>query len=99
MGITFSTMAKNQLQAMQMSSFVFLPSIMLSGYLFPFRGMPAWAQVIGEILPITHFLRIARGVMLKGMGFEDLGRELWPIALFAFIILLLGVNRYRQTLD
>lgn len=99
MGITFSTMAKNQLQAMQMSSFVFLPSIMLSGYLFPFRGMPAWAQVIGEMLPITHFLRIARGVMLKGMGFEDLGRELWPIALFAIVILSLGVNRYRQTLD
>jgi ABC-2 type transport system permease protein len=92
-------MAKNQLQAMQMSSFVFLPSIMLSGYLFPFRGMPAWAQVVGEILPITHFLRIARGVMLKGMGFEDLGREVWPIALFAILILFLGVNRYRQTLD
>jgi ABC-2 type transport system permease protein len=99
LGITFSTMAKNQLQAMQMSTFVFLPSIMLSGYLFPFRGMPAWAQVFGEILPITHFLRIARGVMLKGMGFEDLGREVWPIALFAILILFLGVNRYRQTLD
>jgi ABC-2 type transport system permease protein len=99
MGITFSTMAKNQLQAMQMSTFVFLPSIMLSGYLFPFRGMPAWAQVVGELLPITHFLRIARGVMLKGMGFEDLSREVWPIALFALLILFLGVNRYRQTLD
>ena len=99
MGITFSTIAKNQLQAMQMSVFVFLPSILLSGFLFPFRGMPGWAQVIGEILPITHFLRIARGVMLKGIGFADLGRELWPIALFAIIALSIGVKRYRQTLD
>lgn len=99
MGITFSTIAKNQLQAMQMSVFVFLPSILLSGFLFPFRGMPGWAQVIGEILPITHFIRIARGVMLKGIGFEDLGRELWPIALFALVVLTLGIKRYRQTLD
>lgn len=99
MGITFSTIAKNQLQAMQMSVFVFLPSILLSGFLFPFRGMPGWAQVIGEILPITHFLRIARGVMLKGIGFADLGRELWPIALFAVVVLSIGIKRYRQTLD
>lgn len=99
MGITFSTLAKNQLQAMQMSAFIFLPSILLSGFLFPFRGMPGWAQVIGELLPITHFLRIARGVMLKGIGFEELGRELWPIALFAVIVLFLGIKRYRQTLD
>ena len=99
MGITFSTIAKNQLQAMQMSVFVFLPSILLSGFMFPFRGMPAWAQVIGEILPITHFIRIARGVMLKGIGFADLGPELWPIALFALVALSIGVKRYRQTLD
>lgn len=99
MGITFSTIARNQLQAMQMSMFIFLPSILLSGFMFPFRGMPGWAQVIGEILPITHFLRIARGVMLKGIGFSDLGREIWPIALFAFIVLFIGVKRYRQTLD
>lgn len=99
MGITFSTIAKNQLQAMQMSVFVFLPSILLSGFLFPFRGMPAWAQVIGEVLPITHFIRIARGVMLKGIGFADLGREVWPIALFAVVVLAIGVKRYRQTLD
>ena len=99
MGITFSTMAKNQLQAMQMSAFIFLPSILLSGFLFPFRGMPGWAQVIGEILPITHFLRIARGVMLKGIGFEELAREIWPIAVFAVIVLAIGVKRYRQTLD
>ena len=99
MGITFSTIAKNQLQAMQMSMFFFLPSILLSGFMFPFRGMPAWAQFIGELLPITHFLRIARGVMLKGIGFEDMGRELWPIALFAVIMVFVGVKRYRQTLD
>jgi ABC-2 type transport system permease protein len=69
LGIRFSTVARNQLQAMQMAMFVILPSILLSGFLFPFRGMPWWAQVLVEILPITHFLRIARGVMLKGIGF------------------------------
>jgi ABC-2 type transport system permease protein len=91
--------ARNQLQAMQMAMFVILPSILLSGFLFPFRGMPGWAQVLGEILPITHFLRIARGVMLKGIGFADVGRELWPIILFAAIMLVVAVKRYRQTLD
>lgn len=99
MGITFSTLAKNQLQAIQMSSFIFLPSVMLSGYLFPFRGMPLWAQFLGETLPITHFLRIARGVMLKGLGFDDLWHELWPIALFAIAVLWIGIRRYRRTLD
>ena len=99
MGITFSTVASNQLQAMQAAMFVFLPSMLLSGFMFPFRGMPAWAQVIGEILPITHFIRIARGVMLKGIGFADLGHELWPIALFAAVVLTIGIKRYRQTLD
>ena len=99
LGITFSTVARNQLQAMQMAMFVILPSILLSGFLFPFRGMPGWAQVLGEILPITHFLRIARGVMLKGIGFADVGRELWPIILFAAITLVVAVKRYRQTLD
>jgi len=67
--------------------------------MFPFRGMPAWAQWIGEILPITHFLRIARGVMLKGIGFSDMGLELWPIALFALVAMTIGIKRYRQTLD
>ena len=99
LGITFSTVVRNQLQAMQMAMFVILPSILLSGFLFPFRGMPWWAQVLGEILPITHFLRIARGVMLKGIGFADVGRELWPIILFAAIMLVVAVKRYRQTLD
>ena len=99
MGITFSTIARNQLQAMQMTFFVFLPSILLSGFMFPFRGMPHWAQMIGEVLPLTHFLRIVRGILLKGNGFADVSRELWPIALFAAIILTLGIKRYRQTLD
>lgn len=99
MGITFSTVAKNQLQAMQMAMFVFLPSILLSGFMFPFRGMPVWAQYLGEVLPITHFLRIARGVMLKGIGFEALGLELWPIAVFATVMMSIGIKRYRRTLD
>ena len=99
MGITFSTIAKNQLQAMQMTFFVFLPSILLSGFMFPFRGMPGWAQFIGEVFPLTHFLRIVRGILLKGNGLPDVSRELWPIALFAAIMLVVGVKRYRQTLD
>jgi ABC-2 type transport system permease protein len=99
MGITFSTVAKNQLQAMQMTFFVFLPSILLSGFMFPFRGMPRWAQAVGEVFPLTHFLRIVRGILLKGNGLPDVSRELWPIALFAAIMLTIGVKRYRQTLD
>ncbi len=99
MGITFSTIAKNQLQAMQMTFFIFLPSILLSGFMFPFRGMPQWAQVIGEFLPLTHFLRIVRGILLKGNGLADVGRDLWPIALFAAVMLTVGIKRYRQTLD
>jgi ABC-2 type transport system permease protein len=99
MGITFSTVAKNQLQAMQMTFFVFLPSILLSGFMFPFRGMPHWAQAIGEVLPLTHFLRIVRGILLKGNGLPDVSRDLWPIVLFAAIMLTIGIKRYRQTLD
>jgi ABC-2 type transport system permease protein len=99
LGIMFSTIARNQLQAMQMAFFVFLPSILLSGYLFPFRGMPAWAQAIGEVLPLTHFLRIARGILLKGNGLWDIAPEIWPIALFAVVALSIGVKRYHQTLD
>lgn len=99
MGLTFSTIAKNQRQAIQMAFFFFLPSILLSGFMFPFRGMPRWAQVIGEIFPITHFLRIVRGIVLKGNGFEDVMRQLWQIALFAAVALTVGVKRYRKTLD
>jgi ABC-2 type transport system permease protein len=98
-GITFSTVAENQLQAMQMSFFFFLPSMLLSGFMFPFRGMPRWAQVVGEILPLTHFLRIVRGILLKGNGLADIAPEIWPIALFTVVALTIGVKRYRQTLD
>lgn len=99
MGITFSTIAKNQLQAMQMTFFVFLPSILLSGFMFPFRGMPVWAQYLGEVFPLTHFLRIVRGILLKGNTPADVLPNLWPIALFATIMIIIGVKRYRQTLD
>jgi ABC-2 type transport system permease protein len=98
-GITFSTVAKNQLQAMQMSFFFFLPSLLLSGFMFPFRGMPKWAQAIGEAFPLTHFLRIVRGILIKGNGLEYIAGELWPIALFTVVALTIGVKRYRQTLD
>jgi ABC-2 type transport system permease protein len=98
-GITFSTLAKNQLQAMQMAFFFFLPSILLSGFMFPFRGMPEWAQHIGSVLPLTHFLRIVRGVLLKGSGWAEIMPEVWPIALFMAVVMAIGVKRYRQTLD
>jgi len=98
-GITFSTIAKNQLQAVQMAFFFFLPSLLLSGYMFPFRGMPGWAQAIGEGLPLTHFLRIVRGILLKGNGLAECAPDLWPIALFVAVMLTVAVKRYRQTLD
>ena len=99
MGITFSTLAKNQLQAVQMAMFFFLPSILLSGFMFPFRGMPEWAQAVGSCLPNTHFLRIVRGIMLKGNGPAEIIPELWPLLLFLVVAMAVGVKRYRQTLD
>jgi len=98
-GLTFSTLARNQLQAVQMAFFFFLPSILLSGFMFPFRGMPVWAQCIGEILPLTHFLRIVRGIILKGNSFEQILPNLWPITLFLVVSLTIGLKRYRSTLD
>ena len=98
-GITFSTIAKNQLQAVQMAFFFFLPSLLLSGYMFPFRWMPGWAQNIGECLPLTHFLRVVRGILLKGNGLAECVPDLWPIALFVTVMLVIAVKRYRQTLD
>jgi ABC-2 type transport system permease protein len=98
-GITFSTLARNQLQAVQMAFFFFLPSMLLSGFMFPFRGMPGWAQVIGEMFPLTHFLRIVRGILLKGNGAEAVWMQVWPIALFALVAVVVGVMRYRRTLD
>jgi len=98
-GITFSTIAKNQLQAMQMAFFFFLPSLMLSGFMFPFRGMPQWAQYLGSLLPLTHFLRLIRGILLKGNGLAEVLTHLWPVALFMVIALTVAVRRYRGTLD
>lgn len=98
-GITFSSVAQNMTQAMQMSFFFLLPSIMLSGFMFPFRGMPVWAQWLGEALPLTHFLRIVRGIMLKGHGAAEAWPHLWPLLVFTALVMALGVSRYRRTLD
>ena len=98
-GFLFSTVARNQLQAMQMSFFFFLPSILMSGFMFPFRGMPDWAQVIGEVLPLTHFLRVVRGVMLKGSAMPEIWPEIWPMLAFLLAASALAIARYRQTLD
>ncbi len=99
LGITFSTIARNQLQAMQMTFFFFLPSILLSGFMFPFRGMPEWAQWLGSLLPLTHFLRLVRGIMLKGNDLLDLLPHLWPIAAFMVAVIGIGLALYRRTLD
>ncbi|TIH18499.1 ABC transporter permease [Marinifilum sp. JC120] len=98
-GVTISTVARNQLQAVQMSIFFFLPSLLLSGFMFPFRGMPDWAQNLGSILPLTHYLRLVRGVLLKGTGWEESLHHLWPIVVFWIIVIIVGLKRYRQTLD
>jgi ABC-2 type transport system permease protein len=98
-GFTFSTAAQNQLQAMQMAFFFFLPSILLSGFMFPFRGMPQWAQWIGEVLPLTHFLRIVRGILLKGNGPAEILSEIWPLLAFLLAAGVVALLRYRQTLD
>jgi ABC-2 type transport system permease protein len=98
-GFTISTVAANQLQAMQMTFFFFLPSILLSGFMFPFRGMPDWAQWIGEVLPNTHFMRIVRGVMLKGNHLGDMVNDIWPLVIFLLAAMGLALLRYRRTLD
>jgi ABC-2 type transport system permease protein len=98
-GLTFSTLARNQLQAVQMAFFFFLPSILLSGFMFPFRGMPLWAQRLGEVLPLTHYLRIVRGILLKGNGLQEILPNLWPMALFLALALFIGIKRFRRTLD
>jgi ABC-2 type transport system permease protein len=99
MGYTLSTIAANQLQAIQMTFFVFLPSMLLSGFLFPFYGMPVWAQYVGEALPLTHYLRIVRSVMLKGSGFSELAADAGALAVFALVAMSVAVMRFRQTLD
>jgi ABC-2 type transport system permease protein len=99
MGFLISTLARTQLQAMQMTFFFFLPSLLLSGFMFPFRGMPGWAQAVGQVFPLTHFLRIVRGLMLKGNGAAEIVPHLGPIALFMVVVALLALLRYRRTLD
>jgi ABC-2 type transport system permease protein len=98
-GFTISTLTQNQLQAMQASVFVLLPSILLSGFMFPFRGMPVWAQWLGEGLPATHFMRIVRGVMLKGAGLGDISVELFALVVMLLVVSALAISRYRVTLD
>ncbi len=98
-GFTMSTIAQNQLQAMQMSFFFFLPSLLLSGFMFPFRGMPEWAQVIGEALPLTHFLRLVRGILLKGNGLAEITPSLLALVAILAAVSFVAIRRYRQTLD
>lgn len=99
LGFLMSTIARSQLQAMQMSVFYILPSILLSGFMFPFRGMPAWAQALGEIVPVTHFLRVVRGALLKGQDIGDMWRELLALLAFVCLVTALAMARYRRTLD
>lgn len=99
LGFLISTAARTQLQAMQMSFFYMLPSILLSGFMFPFRGMPDWAQAIGTAIPVTHFLRVVRGSLLKGVGIENAGPSLFALLLFVLVVGTLAMLRYRTTLD
>jgi ABC-2 type transport system permease protein len=98
-GITLSSLAQNQLQAMQLTMFYFLPNILLSGFMFPFQGMPQWARIIGEVIPLTHFNRLMRGILLKGNGWMDLWTDVWPIMLFIVVVLGVALRFYRRTLD
>ena len=99
LGYTFSTFARTQMQAMQLTFFFFLPSILLSGFMFPFRGMPEWAQYIGEFLPLTHFMRVIRGIMLKGADWPAVSFEVSVLWVFVFAYMLLALLRFRRTLD
>ncbi|MFT7594322.1 MAG: ABC-2 type transport system permease protein [Paracoccaceae bacterium] len=99
LGYTISTLARTQMQAMQLAFFVFLPSILLSGFMFPFRGMPTWAQMLGELLPLTHFLRLIRAVMLKGADYAAVSAPLAALTLFAIAYAVLALLRFRNTLD
>ncbi len=99
LGHLISTVAKTQMQPMQMTFFVFLPSILLSGVMFPFAAMPWWAQGLGEALPLTHFLRIVRETMLKGAGFPAIVGDLWPLGIILAVLTTLALLRFRRTLD
>jgi ABC-2 type transport system permease protein len=98
-GYTISTLVQNQLQAMQMSMMFFLPSILLSGFMFPFAGMPAWAQYVGEALPLTHYLRIVRAIMLKGATMQNLRFDTLALAALMLLAMTVAVTRFRRTLD
>jgi ABC-2 type transport system permease protein len=98
-GISLSSLAQNQLQAMQLTVFYFLPNILLSGFMFPFQGMPVWARFIGELLPLTHFNRLVRGILLKGNQWPDLWPDVWPMLLFTVIVMVMALRFYRRTLD
>jgi len=99
LGVTFSTISANQMQATQLAQFTLMPSFLLSGFMFPFRGMPLWAQWVGEILPTTHAMRIVRGMLLKGNGWSEIAPDLWPMALFALCVVTVAAWFYRETLD
>jgi ABC-2 type transport system permease protein len=99
LGITFSTVASNQMQAVQLAQFALLPSFMLSGFMFPFSGMPLWAQWVGEIFPTTHAMRIVRGVLIKGNATADILPDLWPMALFMAAVVAAAIWCYRETLE
>jgi ABC-2 type transport system permease protein len=98
-GIMLSSLARNQLQAMQLTFFYFLPNILLSGFMFPFRGMPEWAQWLGGVLPLTYYNRLVRGILLKGNDWPDLWPSVWPMLVFALVVMLIAVKFYRKTLD
>jgi len=99
MGFAFSTMARTQMQAQQLAQFGLMPSMMLSGFMFPFRGMPTWARYVGEAVPLTHTLRICRGMLLKGNGLPQIWPDLWPMVVFAVVVGAIAVSMYRETLD
>ncbi|MFZ5842964.1 MAG: ABC transporter permease [Pseudomonadota bacterium] len=98
-GISISSVARSQTQAMQMTFFFFLPSLLLSGFMFPFRGMPMWAQWLGEVFPLTHFLRIVRGILLKGNGLLEVSPALLALTVFTLLVMAIGLKKYRRTLD
>jgi ABC-type multidrug transport system permease subunit len=99
LGVFFSTISANQMQATQLAQFTLMPSFLLSGFMFPFRGMPVWAQWAGEVFPTTHAMRIVRGMLLKGNGWSEIAPELWPIALFTLCVVAIAAWFYRETLD
>ena len=99
LGVAFSTISANQMQAVQLAQFTLMPSFLLSGFMFPFRGMPVWAQVLGNIFPATHAMRIVRGILLKGVGWSEIAPQLWPMGAFAVAVIALATFAYRETLD